>query len=633
VLPAEFDMPTNTTQLWLAQQLDPEDVILGGFGRTSVGRLKPGISPEQAQADLQRLIPSLAERFNPVAFDLIVTGGELTSIVVPLKESLVGDVERMLWIILGTVVFVLGVACANVANLFLVRAETQRREIAVRSALGAGRAQIVRHHLAESLVLGLLGGVAGVALAVLGVRWVSAWGPSTIPRLHEVGVHGPVLAFAAAISLAVGLAFGLIPIMRQNSGSLAGVMSDGSRGATQGRDRHRARNVLVVAQVSLALVLLVGAALMVQTFWHLRGVEPGFDSSSSLVFRVGLPQALYPDRVQAMQFQQRIIERLSALPGTVSVGATRCLPLDGCDGLTPIYADGTPFEPGETQPSVDVRGATAGFFRAMGIPVLEGRGFEPADTGRQPAAAVVSSNLAARLWPGESAVGKRVHPDVPDEAPYTVVGVVGDIVSYGLAEEAPEILWVSFLGPYGYVAPPHALTFVVRTEVPPLTLASAVRDAVRQLDANVPISGLRTMRDVVDQAAAPTEFAMLLLIAAGAIALLLGAVGVYGVLSYIVSQRTGEIGVRMALGAKPADVGKMVMAQGTAVVAVGMALGLAGALALSRLMGAVLFGVDALDPATYATVAGALGIIALLAIWVPARRAAKVDPILALRAQ
>jgi predicted permease len=574
----------------------------------------------------------MAERFNPVAFDLIVTGGGLSPIVRPLREMIVGDVERMLWILLGTVAFVLAVACANVANLFLVRAEAQRREIAVRTALGAGRGHLLRHHLGESLVLGLLGGAAGVLLAVLAVRWVVAWGPSTIPRLHEVGLHAPVLGFAFAISLGAGLLFGLIPMLRP-SGAVAATMADGGRGATAGRRRHHVRNALVVAQVSLALVLLVGAGLMVRTFWNLRSIDPGFATGSSLVFQVGLPEGLYPERTPAFRFQQRIIDRLATLPGVTAVGATVCLPLDDCDGRTPVYPEGMPFDPGVTPPSVDVRGATSGYFSALQIPIVEGRGFEAADPFREPAAAVVSSNLAARLWPDQSAIGKRIYPDVPEEEAYTVVGVVGDHRAYSLAEEPPEFLYVSFLGPYAYVAPPHTLTFVVRTELPPASLAGAVRAAVRELDANVPIANLRTLQEVFDQASAPTAFAMILLVSAGIVTLLLGAVGVYGVLSYLVAQRTGEIGVRMALGAGAADVGRMVLRQGVTVAIVGLVVGLAGALVLSRVMTAVLFGVEPIDPVTYALVAAALGLIALAASWLPARRAARVDPIVALQGE
>jgi len=629
VLPPAFDVPSEATQVWMAERLDADEVILGGFGNQAVGRLEPGVTPEQARADLQRLIPTLADRFNPVAFDLIVTGGHLESIVRPLREFVVGDVEQMLWVLLGTVAFVLAVACANVANLFLVRAEAQRRELAVRAALGAGRLQLLRHHLAESLVLGVLGGVGGVVLALIGVRWVVSWGPSTLPRLHEVGIHAPVLLFAAAISLATGLVFGMIPALRR-ARPTAGAMVDGGRGATVGRARHRLRNGLVIAQVSLALVLIVGAGLMVRTFRQLRHVEPGFDASSALVFQVGLPSALYPDPAEAFRFQQSIIERLSSLPGVSAVGATVCLPLDPCDGRTPVYSEDMPFEPGETPPSADVRGATEGYFRALGIPIVEGRGFEAADPQRAPVA-VVSANLAARLWPGESAVGKGIYPDVPEEQAYTVVGVAADHLAYGLAEPAPEFLYVSFLGSYSYVAPPQTLTFVVRSEVPPLSLAAAVRTAVRELDANVPIANLRAMQEVLDRASAPTAFAMILLVIAGLVALTLGGVGVYGVLSYLVAQRSGEIGVRMALGARAADVGRMVLWQGMAVAGIGLAVGLLGAVALSRIMTALLFGVDPLDPAVYAAGVLGLGVIALLASWLPARRAAGVDPMVALR--
>ena len=632
VLPASFDVPSIDTQMWLPQKIDPETVILGGFGRAGVAKLKDGVSPRLAHDELERLIPTMSDRFNPVAFELIVASGGLTSIVAPLRESIVGDVEQMLWILLGTVTFVLAIACANVANLFLVRAEAQRSEIAVRAALGAGKTQIARHHLSESIVLGIAGGGLGVLLAFGGVRSVVQFGPEAIPRLHEVGIHIPILAFAAAISLGAGLSLGLIPIIRQRRSSLSGSIGDGGRNATQSRSRHRARNVLVVAQISLALVLMVGAGLMVRTFWHLRSVDPGFDADSALVFRVGLPQALYPEPELAMQFQQQIIERVSALPGVTGAGATTCLPLDGCDGRTPVYAEGVPFEAGAVPPSVDVRGATSGYFTAMRIPLIEGRNIGPADHLREPASAVVSRNLAERLWPGESAIGKRIHPDVPDEPPFTVVGVVGNVVASSLETAPPEMLHLSFLGPYGYTASPYVLTFVARTDMAPVSIAAAVRNTIHDLDPNVALADMRPLQQVLNAAGAPTAFAMLLLVVAGLVSLTLGAVGIYGVLSYVVSQRVGEIGVRMALGAEGADVRRMILHQGASVVALGVAIGLGGAFALTRLMTAVLFGVSPGDPLTYAAVALALAALALFASWIPARRASRVDPIVALRA-
>jgi predicted permease len=632
VLPAAFDVPADTTRIWLPARIDPQEVILGGFGGAGAARLLPGVTPAQARADLERLIPTLAERFNPVAFDLLVTGGGLSSVVVPLRDSVVGGVEQMLWIVLGTVGLVLAVACANVANLMLVRAEAGRREVAIRRALGAGRAHILGHHLAESIVLCVLGGCGGLLLAILAVRWVVAWGPRTIPRLHEVGIHPPVVLFAAAVAAVTAIAFSVVPLLRPRVGTAA-TIADGGRGATGSRRRVRARDALVISQISLALILLVGAALMVRTFSNLRAVERGFEADGALVFQVGLPQALYPDRTQAYRFQQRIIERMSELPGVAVVGAGACIPFDNCRRQTPVYAEYVSFDPNETPPSVDVRGATEGYFDALGIPLVEGRTLESSDPYRQPAAAVVSANLAARLWPGESAVGKRIYPDVPEEDPYTIVGVVADHLAYGLAEPAPEFLFVSYLGPYGYVASPHTLTFIVRTDVPPLELAPAVRETLRELDADVPIANLQTLQEVADQASAPTAFAMILLVTAGTMALVLGAIGVYGVLSYLVAQRTAEIGIRMALGARAGDVGRMVMGRGVGVAVVGLVVGLAGAMALSRLMTAVLFGVAPGDPLAYTVSAAVLGTVALLATWLPARRASRVDPIVALRAR
>ena len=633
VLPPGFDVPSERTQIWLAERLDPEAVILGGFGRSGVGRLRPGVTPEQAEAELRLLMPRLADRFNPVAFDLLVTGGRLEPVVTPLREYVVGDVSQMLWILLGTVAFVLGIACANVANLFLVRAETHGRETAVRTALGAGRRRIVRHHLVESLMLAALGGLGGVFLAELGVRWVVAAGPRAIPRLHEIEVGGAALVLAASLSVGAGLLFGLIPTLKGRGAVLAELLADGGRGNTAGRARHRARSALVVTQISLAMVLLVGAGLMVRTFWHLRSVDPGMDTESALVFQVGLPEALYPDRDEALRFQQQILERMRALPGAVAAGATVCLPFDGCDGRTPVYPADMPVEAGVTPPSVDVRGATSGYFEAVGAPLIEGRTFEADDPFESPPAAVVSRNLAERAWPGESPIGKRIYPDYPEEEPYTVVGVVGDVRSYSLAEDAPEMLYVSFLGPYGYVAPPHTLTFVVKTEVPPLSLAPSVRTVVADLDPNVPISNLRTFEDVLERASAPTAFAMILLVGAGLSALALGAVGVYGVLSYSVGQRTSEIGVRIAMGAEAGQVGRMILRQGAVVLAIGLAAGLAGAVVLTRVMGAVLYGVSSFDPVTYVAVSVGLGVVALGAGYLPARRASSVDPITALRGE
>ena len=631
VLPPSFDAPSDETQVWLPQQLDPQRVILGGFGRNGIARLRPGVSAEAAQADLERLVPSLADRFNPTAFDLLVTGGGLTPVVRPLKDTVVGSMRQTLWILLATVVFVLGIAAANVANLFLVRAESHRRELAVRSALGASRGAMVRHHLSESLLLGALAGAAGVGLAWLGIRWVVRWGPEALPRLHELTIGGQTVAVALGLAILCATVFGLLPLVR-GTVDVHRTMSDGSRGNTAGRSRHRMRNALVVVQMALALILLVGSGLMVRTFMAIRSVDPGIDTESALVFQVGLPRALYPEPEEAFRFQQRVLDEVRSLPGVVHAGAALCTPLTDCSNETPVYPDDMPVVQGQTPPSVDVIGMTAGYAEALGIQVLEGRTLLPTDAFQEPPAALVNKRAADRMWPGQSALGQRIHADFPDDPPFTVVGVLEDIRSHALVEDPPETLYVSFLGSYPYMAPPHTLGFVVRTAVPPLSVAPAVRAALQSLDPNVPLSNLRTMEDVFDEAGAPAAFSMILLVGSALVALVLGTVGIYGVLSYVVSQRTGEIGVRMAMGAQATDVSGMVVRQGSRVVMAGVLAGLVGALVLTRLMAAMLYGVEALDLTTFAVVTVGLVSVALVASYLPARRAASVDPVTALRA-
>lgn len=634
VMPAGFDVPTADTDMWFARQLDPPNTGFGNFGTRSVGRLKPGVSIEAAHADLARVISMLEERLPAAAWEMFIVDGLLAPVLMPLKERVVGDTDQMLWILLGTVGFVLLVACANVANLLLVRGETRRREIAVRSALGASKGRIARYHLTESMVLAVLGGALGLLLAFGGIRALLRYGPDSLPRIHEVGIGPAVIGFAAALTLLVGFTFGMIPVVRRQASNLVDCIKDGGTTATAGRERHGARNLLVVAQVSLALVLLIGAGLMVRSFWYLSRVEPGFDYDSSLIFRVSLPQALYPSWAEAMTFQQELLDRLAVLPGVRSVGATTCLNFDGCNARSSLYVEGVEMGPGDLPQAVDLRGASGGYFIAMGIPLVEGRLIDATDHLRDTGVAVLSQNVAERLFPGESAIGKRVYPDWPDtRPPYTVVGVVGDTRSYTLSEEPVEIAYFSFLGPYPGMTPTSSLTYVVNSEGDPLAFAGAVRREIAKLDPNVPAANLRTMEDLLARAEAPMAFTMFLLVVAGGGALTLGAIGVYGVLAYVVSQRTGEIGVRMALGAGARDISRMVLRQGIVVVGIGVVLGLAAAYALTRLMTALLYGITATDPLTYGGVVGGLVLVALLASYLPARRAASVDPAKALRAK
>ncbi len=630
VLPPGFDVPSDETQVWLPHQIDPERVILGGFGRAGIARLRDGISPERAQADLESLVPGLEARFNPAAFDLLVTGGGLTPLVRPLKETVVGSTRQTLWVLLGTVLLVLAIAAANVANLFLVRAESQRQEVEIRAALGAGRGAIVRHHLSEALVLGLLAGTLGLVGAWATVRWVVRTGPEALPRLHEIGLEPLTVVLTYGLAAVCGLGIGLLPLVRR--GAAAGpTLARAGRGTTAGLSRWGLRNGLVSVQVALALMLLVGSGLLVRTYWAVRSVDAGFQSGSALVFQVGLPRALVPDPTDALRMQQDIVAAVGRLPGVEAVGAGVCLPLTGCRNDTPVYADDQPVVEGQTPPSVDVLGVTAGYLEALGVPVVEGRTFDLDDPFRDPHAAVISHALAERLWPGRSALGRRIHPDLPHDEPYTVVGVVGDIRSHELVDPPPETLYLSFLGPYAYSAPPHTLGFVVHTGVPPASLAAAVREAVREQAPDVPVANLGTLGDVMDEARAPTAFAMVLLSGAGLVAVVLGCVGIYGVVSYTVSRRTPEIGVRMAMGAEAREVRGMVLRQASLFVAVGLAVGLVGAAALTRVLDVVLFGVEPFDPPTFAVGAVALGLVATIATWIPARRAAAVDPATSLR--
>ena len=515
VMPPEFDFPTRDTDLWLAVQLDPARLSLGGFGPLGIGRLKPGVTVEEAQEDLKSLVPRLADRFPGRPFDMIVGHAGMSPRVTLLKEEVVGDVEVMLWILLGTVGLVLLVACANVANLFLVRAEGRRREVAVRMALGAGRGRMVRHFLTESLMLALVGGAVGLALAFAGVEAVVRYGPESLPRLHELAISLPVLAFTLGLSIIAGVGFGMIPVLRYAVPNLLGALKDSSsRGAVNGRERYR--GLLVVSQVALALMLLVGAGLMVRSFWNLKNVDPGFIADGVLTFRISLPAIDYPDQETAARFQQQVIDRLEALPGVRSVGATTCLPLSGCRDVAHVMREGMDVAPDEVPPPAEVRGVTDGYFAAMGIPLLSGRTIDRSDHERRTRRVVVSQTLAEHFWPGESAIDKRIFPGVEQNPPwYTVAGVVSDVPTKSLMEEPTEILYLPMLGAYEAMHAPESLAFALKVGGPPEALAAVVREEIWAMDPNLPLASVRTMRSLVSEAEAPMAFTMVLLGIAG----------------------------------------------------------------------------------------------------------------------
>lgn len=630
VMPPDFDVPTRQTDLWLPVQLDPARVSLGGFSPLGIGRLKPGVSVEQARADLVSLVPRLGERFPGRSFQMIVHNAGLSPRLTLLKEQMVGDVRPMLWILLGSVGVVLLMACVNVANLFLARTESRRREVAVRTALGASRGRLVAHSLSESLLLAFIGGTLGLLLAFVGIEALVRLGPASIPRLEEVGLNTQVLTFTAIVSILAGIGFGAIPVMQLGGSTLMPSLKDSGR--TFGFRGQGHRNALVVAQVALALVLLIAAGLMVRSFWQLKQLDPGFDAEGVLTFRVSLPTVDYPDRETAARFQQEVTEQLGKLPGAQAVGAVSCLPLTGCRNVAHVMREDTPLEPGAMPPPAQIREVAAGYFRSMGIPLLEGRSLTRADQEDRTGAVMVNRSLAEHFWPNQSAIGKLLYPGVEESPPwYKVVGVVGDVPTRGLTELPEEVLYLPLLGRDAAHPVPRSMVFTVKTAGHPEALARPAQELIWSLDPNLPLANLRSMGSLLAAAQAPMAFALVLLAIAGIVALTLGAVGVYGVLSYMVSRCRNEIGVRMALGASCGQVRRMVLGRGTGMVVVGVSLGWIGALALTQWMRSILYNVQPHDPPTYVAVSMMLVAVAILASYLPARRASLQDPTETLR--
>jgi predicted permease len=464
------------------------------------------------------------------------------------------------------------------------------------------------------------------------LRWLAAIGPESVPRLGEIGIDARVLAFTAGVSLVASLLFGSIPVLKQIRQDLVDALKEGSQGAGTGRGKHRARNTLVSAQVALALVLLIASGLMIRSFSRLRAVDPGFVADDVFTVALSLPPAGYPDYEDASRFFQELLDSVAALPGVEAVGAVTGVPLSGYRTASGLQIDDHPVEEGELPPVPETLTATSGYFSSMRIPVLRGRAFERADHELRTGAVVISESLAEHYWPGENPLGKTVRPE--EEAnTYEIVGVVGDVRHVSLTEDPREMIYFPMLGVEdGEINNARRMVVTIRSALPTSTLAPTVRQAIWDIDPNLPIiSG--TMNEVLDTAMAPTSFAMMMLGIAAAVALLLGAIGVYGVISYIVSQRTREIGIRMALGARSADVQRMVVRQGLIVTLMGVGMGILGALALTRLMRSLLFEVSPSDWITYVVVAPALVLVATLATWLPAYRAATVSPSEALRTE
>lgn len=638
VLPQSFRFLRSDPALILPMRFNRSEVYIGNFSYQGVARLKPGVTIRQANADVARMIPLMKDKFPlPPGLTLqMLEHARLGPNVRPLKEDAVGDVGKVLWVLMGTVGIVLLIACANVANLLLVRAEGRQQEFAIRTALGADRRDIAGELLFESVSLALLGGALGLALAYTGVRALVAMGPSSIPRLDEIAIDPQVLLFTLGVSLLAGLLFGLIPVFKYARPRVATTLREGGRTLSEGKDRHFARGVLVVSQIALALVLLISSGLMIRTFRALREVNPGFVRPQEvLTLRLSIPSAQVADPERVIRMHDAIRQRIGQVPGVVSVGLTSSVTMDGHDTNDPIFVEEFPQPEGQIPPLRRFKFVSGEYFGAMGNPLLAGRNFTWTDIYNIAPVVLVSESFAREYWksPG-AAIGKRIR-ESPKSPWREIVGVVGNEHDNGVSEKVtPIVYWPLLVRDFWdtKLMVRRTLGYTIRSErTGDPTFLPQVRKAVWSVNSNLPVFNVRTLQRIYQRSMARTSFTLVMLGIAAAVALLLGVVGIYGVISYSVSQRTREIGIRMALGAEPADVSRMFVGHGLLLTSIGTALGLGAAVGLTRLMAALLFHVSPLDLVTYSAVSGGLVAVALLASYVPARRATSVDPVEALR--
>jgi putative ABC transport system permease protein len=650
VMPRGFRVVDADPDLIVPLPFNRSQLILPPFAFQGVARLKPGSTIVEASADIARLIPIWNSSWPafPGVNPRIYESWKITPALRPLKQQVIGNIASALWVLMGTIGIVLLIACANVANLLLVRADGRQHELAVRAALGAGWGRIVSELMLESVLLGLLGGALGLGIAYAGLRALVAMGPATLPRLSEISIDPRALAFTVVISLLSGLLFGLIPALKYASPRLAPsqYFAGGGRTSSQSRERHRTRNILVVAQVALALVLLIGSGLMIRTFQALRKVEPGFTRAEQLqTLRITVPPALVPEPERVARMQQDIVDKLLTIPGVRSVGFASGMPMEG---LTPNWdamtVEGKTYAADEIPPFRLFKNVSPGFFQTAGTRLIAGRDFTWTDLdGRRPFV-VISENLARETWGSPSAaLGKRIRQGtstVGISQWQEVVGVVQDVRENGVHASAPTIVyWPSTreaLTPAGriQVNVTRAIVLAIRSErAGTEAFLNEMRQAVWSVNPSLPLASVQTMQEIYDRSMARTSFTLVMLAIASAMALVLGVVGIYGVISYAVSQRTREIGIRLALGVQPGQLKRMFVRDGLTLAGVGTAIGLAAATGLTRVMSSLLFGISALDPVTYVAVPVVLVLATLAASYLPARRAAAVDPVEALRAE
>jgi predicted permease len=621
---------------------DRSKMKLGNFSYRALARLKPGVTMEQASADVARMLPiairsfPAPEGFSVKLFEQAQIGPNLR----PLKQDVVGDIGNVLWVLMGSIAGVLLIACANVANLMLVRVEGRRQELAIRAALGAGWRRIAGELLFESVILGLLGSLLGLAFAYGALRMLVAIAPTGIPRIHEIGIDVPVLLFTLVIALFSSLLFGSIPIFKYAGTRLNTGLREGGRALSASREQHRARNILVVVQVALALILLICSGLMIRTFRALMHVPPGFTGPDQVqTFRFYVPETEIPDtdRERLVRMEEGILDKLRAIPGVSSASFSSAIPMDGNDSNDPIFAQDRAYAEGELPPLRRFKWISPGFFGTLGTPLIAGRDLTWSDTYQKLPVAIVSENCAREYWhDANNALGKRIRVASTDDW-REIIGVVGDVHDNSVNEKAPTsvywpIMMNNFEGQKEMIR--RGISFAIRSpRAGSESFLKEVRQTVWSVDSNVPLAEVHTLGYFYTQSMARTSFTLVMLSVAGGMALLLGIVGIYGVIAYSVSQRTREIGIRMALGAQQPTLVSMFVRHGLLLTCVGIICGLAGAFAAMRLMSSLLFNVSPVDPVTYAAVTVGVVVTAYLACYLPSRRAAAVDPVDALRAE
>ncbi len=641
VMPRNFHfLDWEEQELFLPIQFDRSKTRLGEFSYEGIARLKPGVTLKAANADVARMIPIVWTSFPPPpGFSLdLFHKARFGPEVRPLRLDVIGDVSQLLWVLMGSIGVVLLIACANVANLLLVRAEGRHQELAVCAALGASRWRIAREFLLESVMLGMAGSVLGLGLAWGALRLLVAIAPQGLPRLHDIGIDLPVLAFTLLVALGCSLFFGSIPALRYASARIGTGLREGGRTTSQGRERHRTRNILVIVQVSLAFVLLVCSGLMIRTFRALTQVSPGFSDPATIqTLHIGIPDAEVPDSNKVVRMQQAMLDKIAAIPGVSSVAYANSVPMDGGQWQDPVFAQDHNYADGSMPPLRLFKFASPGFFATMGIPLIAGRDFTWEDDYQRLPVAIVSEKLAREFWGSpQQALGKEIRVSSKDDW-RRVVGVVGDVHDNGMNKDVPATAWWPIAMNNFESQKDNTrrwIVFAIRTpRAGSESLVSDVRRAVWSVDANLPIADVRTEAFLYNRSMARTSFTLVMLALAAGIALLLGLVGLYGVIAYSATQRRREIGIRIAMGAQRNDITGLFVRQGLLLAGCGIACGVAVALGVTRLLTSLLFHTSPLDPLTYVSACVALCGAAALASYVPSRRTASVNPVEALRAE